>query len=320
MDFIKKHWIGGRWLFFALLMSLLAVPLLINSCSTTNYDTPITSQTSATLIEPATLKSWMDSGIVNGTGYDKVIVLDVVSSLATYTAGHIPGAQFLNQNDIYQIRQEGPATDVNMVPDGQHMDALVQKYGIDKNTTIVFSGGGSGAPNSGAVIQVTRAFWTFRYWGFPKEKLKLLNGLDFAWKAAYGLIGGDPPTPTPSKYSVRNNASLRTDLRASLGDMINVAEGKVANAVAVDMRTNKTTNTAETQNSYVGKRGSTGGVFNPGSDFTAFEGRVKNAEALLYTDQFMCDAINLCRFKAPDVLAAMFNAIGVDSTKNTHVY
>jgi thiosulfate/3-mercaptopyruvate sulfurtransferase len=320
MEFIKKHWVGGRWLFLAFVVSLLATPLLINSCSTSNYDTPITSQTSATLIEPATLKSWIDSGIVNGTGYDKVIVLDVVSSLGTYTIGHIPGAQFLNQNDIYQVRQEGPATDVNMVPDGQRMDALVQKYGIDKNTTIVFTGGGSGSPSAGAVLQVTRAYFTFRYWGFPKEKLKLLNGIDFAWKAAYGLSQGDPPIPTPSKYSVRNNASLRTDLRASLGDMMNVAEGKVANAIPVDMRSNETTNSSETANSYVGKRGSTSGVFNPSGDFTAFEGRVKNARALLYTDQFMCDSINLCRFKAPDVLAAMFNAIGVDSTKYAHVY
>ena len=314
MDFIKKHWIGSRWLFLALLMSLLAVPLLINSCSTTNYDTPITSQTSATLIEPATLKSWIDSGIVNGTGYDKVIVLDVVSSLATYTAGHIPGAQFLNQNDIYQIRQEGPATDVNMVIDGTRMDALIQKYGIDKNTTIVFSGGGTASPNAGAVLQVTRAFWTFRYWGFPKEKLKMLDGMDFAWKAAYGLASGNPPTPTPSAYSVKNNAQLRTDLRASLSDMINVAEGRVANAIAVDMRS------SETDGSYIGKRGSTGGVFNPGSDYVAFEGRLKNGRALLYTDLFMCDSTNLCRFKAPDVLAAIFNAVGVDSTKYIHVY
>jgi thiosulfate/3-mercaptopyruvate sulfurtransferase len=192
------------------------------------------------------------------------------------------------------------------------MDALIQKYGIDKNTTIVFTGGGTAAPNAGAVLQVTRAYWTFRYWGFPKEKLKLLDGIDFSWNAAYGLTAGNPPTPTPSTYSVKNNVQLRTDLRASLRDMINVAEGKVANAIPIDMRS------VPTDGSYAGKRGSTGGVFNPSGDFVAFEGRLKGGKALLYTD--MLDSANNYRFKAADVLTAMFNAIGIDGTKYTHVY
>jgi 3-mercaptopyruvate sulfurtransferase SseA len=207
-----------------------------------------------------------------------------------------------------------------MVAEGARIDALVQKYGIDKNTTIVFTGGGSATPNAGAVLQVTRAYWTFRYWGFPKEKLKFLDGIDFAWKALYGLTTGNPPTPAPSTYSVKSNVQLRTDLRASLGDMINVAEGRVANAVPVDMRS------SEADGSYIGKRGSTTGVFAPPpsgapaaeNDYVAFEGRLKGGRALLYTT--MLDAANNYRWKAADVLATMFNAIGVDSTKYTHVY
>jgi hypothetical protein len=34
----------------------------------------------------------------------------------------------------------------------------------------------------------------------------------------------------------------------------------------------------------------------------------------------MLDAANNYRFKTANVLAAMFNTIGVDSTKYTHVY
>jgi thiosulfate/3-mercaptopyruvate sulfurtransferase len=311
MEFSKKHWIGGRWLYLALLMSLLAVSLLINSCGTTTYDTPTTSQTSATLIAPETLKSWIDSGVVNGTGYDRVIILDVVSSLATYTAGHIPAAQFLNQSDLFQVRQEGPATDFNMVIDGPHMDALIQKYGIDKNTTIVFTG------SAASVLYITRSYWTFRYWGFPKEKLKFLDGIDVTWKELYGLTAGNPPTPAPSTYSVKNNVQLRTDLRASLGDMINVAEGKVANGIPVDMRT------SETAGSYVGMRGSTTGGFNPGADYMVFEGRVKGARALDYNTILMTSSTitaDRYRFKSADVLAGMFNQIGIDSTKLAHVY
>jgi thiosulfate/3-mercaptopyruvate sulfurtransferase len=311
MEFSKKHPVSVKWHFLVLLMCLLAVSLWINSCGTATYDTPITPRTSATLLAPETLKTWIDSGIVNSTGYDKVIILDV-TSLATYTVGHIPGAQFVNcNNDIYQVRQEGPAANGNMSIDGAHMDTLVQKYGIDKDTTIVFTSGAT-SPSAGSVLCATRAYWTFRYWGFAKEKLKLLDGINFAWNAAYGLAPGDPPTPTPSTYSVKNNAQLRTDLRASLGVMINVAEGKVANAVPVDMRT------SETDGSYIGKRGQTPGMFNPTGDFVAFEGRLKGAKALNYTTMF--DSANNYRFKSADVLAAMFTAIGIDKTKIAHVY
>jgi len=323
MEFIKKHWTGGRWLFVALLMSLLASPLLINSCSTTNYDTPITPRTSATLIAPETLKTWVDSGIVNSTGYDKVIILDV-TSLATYTAGHIPGAQFVNSGDIAQTRMEGPATDVTMVLDGARIDALVQKYGIDKNTTIVFTSGAA-SPSASTILNATRSYWIFRYWGFPKEKLKVLDGINFAWKALYGLTPGDPPVPVPSTFSVKNNVQLRADLRSSLAEMIQVAEGRQANAIPVDMRTTPATA------SYAGNRGSTTGVFLPPpagapaaqNDYVAFEGRLKRAQALDYTTMLITGSTITAdnfRFKSAKDLAAMFDAIGIKSTTIAHVY
>ncbi len=313
MDFLshqkqRKHFL---WQLMAASMLLFLVAFTLNSCSTENYDTPLTAQTSATLIEPETLKSWIDAGIVNGTGFDRVVILDVTSQ-ATYSAGHIPGAQFANSSDVNQNRQEGPAVDINMNADGPHMDAFIQKYGINRNTTIVFTTGGT--PGASAILSATRAYWVFRYWGFPKEKLKLLDGVNFSYAATYpgGLTTVPTPAPVPSTYSVRNNARLRTDLRASLIDMINVAEGRVANAVPIDMRT------APTTGSYAGVRGSTAGVFNPGSDFTVFEGRIKGAKAMDFTTLF--DSTKNYRFKLPDVLASMFNGVGIDGTKYTHVY
>ncbi len=312
MDFLSHQKQRKRflWQFVAASMLLFLIPFSMNSCSNKSYDTPLTAQTTPTLLPPETLKTWIDAGIVNSTGFDRVVILDV-TSLGTYTAGHIPGAQFVNSGDIYQVRQEGPATDVNMSLDGPHMDALIQKYGIDKNTTVVFTGGAS-SPGAGAILQATRAYWTFRYWGFPKGKLKLLDGINFSYAAAYGLTTDASPAPVPSAYSVKNNSQLRTDLRASLLDMINVAEGRVANAVPIDMRT------APATGSYAGMRGSTPGVFGPSGDFTVFEGRLKGGKAMDYTTLF--DSTNHYRFKTPDVLAAMFNAVGIDGTKYTHVY
>jgi 3-mercaptopyruvate sulfurtransferase SseA len=244
---------------------------------------------------------------VNGTGPDRVVILDVQSA-ATYSTAHIPGALQVTDTDLYQVRQEGPAKDVNMVLDGAAMDALVQKYGIDNNTTIVFTGG-SGA---GSIpLAVTRAYWTFRYWGFPKSMLKLLDGLNGAWTAAGNALVADTPTVAPSTYSVKSNAAFRPELRASLSEMIAVASGSVADAVILDARSSSTTG------SYAGNAAQTAGVFAPAGDFVVFEGHMKGAQALDY--RTMYDGTTF-RFQAPEVLAAAFATVGVSGAKTTYVH
>ncbi|MDA8423965.1 MAG: selenite/tellurite reduction operon rhodanese-like protein ExtH [Nitrospiraceae bacterium] len=289
------------------LFILCAVLLPLAGCGGGSSSSPAAPSTSAfttptPLIDSATLKGWIDNGALTATGTSRAIILDV-NSQATFSAGHIPGAQFVNSSDIYQNRQEGPAVDVNMVPDGSHMDALIQKNGIDNNATIVFT--------SSSILNATRAYWTFRYWGFPKEKLKLLNGINTAWTTAYGLSTTTTPTATPSTYSVKSNASLRADLRASLSEMMSVASGSVTNAVILDTRTTSTTG------SYAMVLGSTPGVFSPSGDYVVFEGHMKGAKALDYTTLY--DATTL-QFKTPDAIKTLLAAVGVDGTKTTYVH
>lgn len=293
-----------------IVVSLFSISLILHGCGGGGYDAPATTRTTSAAISPEILNEWIASGRVNGTGYDRVLVLDV-NSQANYAAGHIPGAHFLNSADIYQIRNEGVAADVNMVPDGSHMDALIQKYGIDRNTTIVFTGGSSdpkGTP--GAMLQATRAYWTFRYWGFPKERLKVLDGINAAWAAAFGLSQASSPSITPSKYSVRNNGILQSGLRASLSEMISLVDSGSPGALIIDGR--------GSGGSYSGKPGSTAGVFDPTGDFVAFEGRIKGAKALGYTTLF--DGANGNRFLSPDQLAAKFAEIGLDSSQTAYVH
>lgn len=298
-------------LLMALVLSVLSLSLTLHGCGGGGYDSPSTTTTSTALVSADTLKDWVDSGRVNGTGYDRVVVLDINSS-SNYSTGHIPGAQFLDSGDIYQTRTEGPATDINMVLDGSHMDALIQKYGIDKNTTIVFTSGvgtcGTGTP--GSILSATRTYWTFRYWGFPKERLKVLDGINCDYGKRFGLTTTASPAITPSTYSVRNNSALRSDLRASLSEMIDTASGKVSNALIIDSR--------GPTGSYAGTAGSTAGVFPPTGDYVVFEGRIKGAKALAYTDQF--DSTNNYRFISADSLIAKYAAIGLDSTKTAYVH
>lgn len=312
--FVRKKWIRLS----LIVIFLLLVFLNFKGCG--SYDAPSTTA-SPPLISAETLRAWIEAGKVNSNSYDRVVILDINTS-ENYNAGHIPGALFVNRGELYQNRKEGPAVDINMVLDGPHMDAFIKKYGIDKNTTIVFTGGRgncSGIP--GDIIHVTRAYWTFRYWGFPKGRLKVLDGINCDYSKKYGLTTDPTPQPTPSNYSVRNNVILRSDLRASLAEMIDVADGKVPNAVVVDMR--------GPTGSYSGTAGSTLGVFNidvngdgkidsQDNDYVVFEGRIKGAKALSW--QSLLDPNNNYRFLPKDQLIAQFASIGVDSSKTTYVY
>ncbi len=260
--------------------------------------------TPSPLISAAELAGWVADGAVNRAGDDRVVVLDVTTS-AAYAAGHIPGAQLVTTAALYQNRQEGPAVDINMVPAGAAMDALVQAAAIDDHTTVVFTTSGS------SILNATRAYWTFRYWGFPKDKLKLLDGLNAGWTSAGNALVTAAPSIVPSTYSVKSNAALRPEVRASLSEMMSVASGAVANAVILDARS------PSTAGSYAGVPGSTAGVFAPSGDYVVFEGHMKGAQAFPYTDLY--DAATF-RFKAPDALTALFATVGIDATKTTYVH
>jgi 3-mercaptopyruvate sulfurtransferase SseA len=183
------------------------------------------------------------------------------------------------------------------------MDDLVQRYGIDGNTTVVFTGS--------SLVNATRAYFTFRYWGFPKSRLKLLDGLNGNWNTTYGWVAGLPPVVARSGYSVKSNPGLRNDLRVSLSEMIDYADGKIPNVLPIDDRS------AATAGSYAGIRGSTTGVFNPSGDYTVFEGRIRGAQALAATTLYN-GTTNV--FNPSDQLVASFTSIGLDSTKTAYAY
>ncbi len=300
------------WLIMGLFL-IIALPLAFNGCGTT-YDVPSTTQTPTALISPATLKAWMDAGLVNGTGYDRVVILDVNTS-ANYTAGHINGARWLDSSRISQNRVEGPAVTATEVATGARMDELIPEFGITGNTTIVFTGA--------SYTSTARAYYTFRYWGFPKNRLKVLDGLHSTaalaatfrnlYPSDWGTVAA--PTAAATTYRVTDNVTLRNDLRISLSEMIDYAEERVPNALAIDVRSTPTTG------SYAGIAASTGGSFPAASttDYKVFEGRINGAKAMLYTNLY--DTTTLL-FKDSATVASYFTdaAVGLDSTKTAYIY
>jgi 3-mercaptopyruvate sulfurtransferase SseA len=157
----------------------------------------------------------------------------------------------------------------------------------------------------------------FRYWGFPKEKLKVLDGVNTSW-TPYVLTTVAPPTMS-STYSVRNNGRVETDLRASLSEMIEVvssiAAGTLTGTVILDARA------AATAGSYAGVPHSTAGVFDADlatTDYVVFEGHMKGAQALDYKKTY--DAATL-RFMSPEFLTTTLLTVGINqSTETTYVH
>lgn len=232
-----------RNMLFSLVGLLLTATLTIWGCGGgSSYDEPTagsavtTTKTATALIDADTLKTWMDEGKVNQVGgYDRVVILEV-STETNYNGAHIPGAQYVNlANDLTESRYEGPMLTGQMVPSGTKMDALIQRLGIDANTTIVFT---SSEAEVGSPWNLTRGYTTFRYWGFPKNRLKVLDGGNKAWKAAGYSLTTTVPTITRSSYVVTpNNVNrVRTDLRASLTDMIAAVTAGTATNDFIDGR------------------------------------------------------------------------------------
>jgi len=214
----QQIWSKGR-IVLTVVSAVLSLTLMIMWGCCKNDSTvsgPVATRTATALIDAPTLKSWVDAGLVNSKNGEKGVFVDITETRDYYDRGHIPGAVYVDSAEIVQTRIEGPAASATMVADGSKMDALIQRCGIDKNTTIVFT-----ASTFDPVYNATRAYATFRYWGFPRERLKVLDGWDNGWKAAYALTSVTPAI-TRSKYGVAQNGNnrLQAGLRVSLGEMI----------------------------------------------------------------------------------------------------
>ena len=302
-EIYRKNRFRFSWFF----MLILVASFSIWGCGSDSYDEPIATQTDSPLISAAILKGWMDQGLVNKEdSWEKVVIFDYGTTL---TAPRIPGAFRVATGDLRATRLEGVADAASMVATGHQMDSVIQSLGVDENTTIVFTTGGSH-------FFSTRAYWTFRYWGFPKSRLKVLDGGNAAWTAAGYATTYDAPTVTASTYSVTNNGELCDDLRASLGEIITmVSNGDNGDtALTVDARG---------AGGYDGGAagGTTTGMYelveNGDNTYrTVFEGHPTKGQYLGAGNLFEADGT----YKSASDITALFEAIGWDSSMTVYTY
>ncbi len=224
--------ISRRAVPYALIASVVSVALAASSCGgsagTTGYTDPFgTTKTTSAIIDAATLAQWADEGRLDaplGTA-GRVVVVSVasVANFTSTTRKHIPEAVNLDYpNELTMTREEGLGPATGMMLSGARMDALVQRFGIDGGTTVVLTiPRGS---NDTEQFQQAVTYWTFRYWGFSRERVKILNGGDDAWDAAGRPLSDAIRVPTPSTYSVTSNQALKDTLRTSVGEMLTFAD------------------------------------------------------------------------------------------------
>jgi 3-mercaptopyruvate sulfurtransferase SseA len=229
-----------------LLGMVLAFALLLPGCggsSSYSFDAPSApprqTETATPLITAEVLKEWFDLGLINADQGENVVILEV-GTVANYL-NHIPGAYHWNTTDdgqsgpVRMERLEGLSVEPVQVVTGEIMDRVLRRSGVNSDSTIVITYHGT------SLFDPTRAYFTLRYWGFPKERIKLLNGGKNDWEAAalanswgstYGLTTVIPPAKTSNTFSVRENKSLRADLRASLSEMIQAVDANLLNIAA----------------------------------------------------------------------------------------
>lgn len=214
---------------------LLSLFLIVMPLSPYCYGDDAAKQISS-LLSPQQLKKWIDNGYRDERGL-KVVILDTSfgpPARTDYNAGHIPGAYYVDYaKELIKTRSDGPIMVELMVPDGPQMDAHIRKYGIDRDTIVVFTGH--------HIMWATRAYWTYRYWGFPQDHLFVLNGKattdKSVWKAAGYALETDEPAPSkPSGFSVSSWPGNMDMVRAPLREFMDVTLGKVPNAVILDTR------------------------------------------------------------------------------------
>jgi len=295
----------NSWKLSVQLLMLIAAALLVWGCGGggSSYDAPPEVDNAPALgaatnvvIEPETLKSWMDEGLVgNETGFGaKVVIIDFRSS----GDDRIDGACRLGGEDLTLTRFEGVGDAAPLVATGAMMDDVIQRLGIDENTTIVFT-------TDGRAYLATRAYWTFRYWGFPKERLKFLNGGNDAFAAAYpALMNQDVPSPTPSTYSVKDLPGINDDLRASIGEIIEIFKTDLETSMTDIVFDARGKDPADGASGYFGTSATSGLV---GGDIVVVDGHPEGGQYLNYSELLSAD---LKSFKTAAEIEALFTAKG----------
>jgi len=194
---------------------------------TTGYDNPVSSTLAPPIIDARTLIAWADEGKINAPFgiSDRVVVVSVTTraNFTSPTKKHIPDSVMLDYSaELSMTREEGLGPSGTMMLAGPQMDALVKRLGIDEHTTIVLTV--PKATSDGDMYQLSVAYWTFRYWGFARSRVKILNGGDDAWEVAGQALTDAVVSVPASSFNLTTNKEVKGAVRYSVGEMLSIVD------------------------------------------------------------------------------------------------
>ena len=220
---------------------------------------PYPSTTTGSLIEPAQLSQWIKAGYRTEKG-ERVVILDTLpgqmdrdswfsgsaealrkaaagqfgddsGQVRMVTAleqkgllGHIPGAQPSISHLGLEVmeRADGPARIEHQVGTGSSIEQLLRNQGITSQDVVVITSSQQNPP----VLCAPRLWWTLYYWGFPSDRIKVLNGGTKAWVMAGQALkqGVEVSLITPSEIRVPGSGSRHLEARVSFEEMIQMVD------------------------------------------------------------------------------------------------
>ena len=223
---------------------------------------------------------WLEKNLSN----PKVRVVEVSVETGLFERGHIPGAQ----NILWHSELVDPVK--RDIASRENFQKLVQKLGIDKDTTVVLYGDNN---NWFAAWGV----WVFSVYGV--DNVKLLDGGRKKWEADKRPYTTKLDTVAPGKLAI---SAPNNKLRARLPEVLDAANKKT-NVAIVDIR---------------GPDEFTGKIFAPAGvqELSIRAGHVPNAVNVPWGRAVNEDGT----IKSADELKKLYAGVGVDGKRPVIVY
>jgi thiosulfate/3-mercaptopyruvate sulfurtransferase len=145
------------------------------------------------LVEVEHLHSMIEAGT-------PVVILDVRWKLGAsdsgrqaYTAGHIPGAHFVDLDDDL-ARAPLPGEGRHPLPDPSHLEALLLRWGVtDRHIVVAYDDSGG--------LSAARAWWVLRWVGVTN--VVVLDGGLQAWRGIGGTLSTFVPPTGGGRFKIR---------------------------------------------------------------------------------------------------------------------
>ncbi|HEY0787782.1 MAG TPA: rhodanese-like domain-containing protein, partial [Thermoanaerobaculia bacterium] len=149
--------------------------------------------------------AWLQKNL----GRADLLILDA-SSAQAYAAAHIPGAVSV---DLFGYgAQETPLA---------AMEQRLRSWGVSSGKTIVLY-------DAGGTYLATRVFFSLAYYGYPEEKLAVLDGGLSKWQAAGLPVSTEPAVAAEGSFTV---AAPKEDLRVRLPEVLTASGDPSGNAL-----------------------------------------------------------------------------------------